>query len=257
MLVICYGIAKSGSTLAYELVRGVLMSAGYSQDKFDHGALKPRLGGNHMASLERAELESLIAAIGCENIVAAKTHKCFEDPDFPWMEDLQRHRKIQVVASYRDPRDMCLSLLDHGRRSREAGRRAFSGVRKISRAIEVIEKAIPKFAKWSSLEGSLRLYFETVAFAPDDAIDAIERALGVSCDHEEAKRHAFEDAFTQHNKGKKARYEEELSERESQAMLRTFGPFIERVCRENDETWFEEFRRRILSGADSSQTQAG
>jgi len=253
MLVVCYGIAKSGSTLAYELVRGVLMSAGHSQKKFAHHALKPRGRGNHMASVRPADLESLIEALGDERILAAKTHQCFEDADFRRMEELQHQRKLQVFTSYRDPRDMCLSLIDHGARSREAGRPGFSRVHDLSRAVEVIERAIPKFAKWSSLRGSLRLYFETVAFEPDAAIDVIEAGLGVVCDRKKAKRHAFEKAFTQRNKAQKTRHEEELSATEKEAMLDAFGPFIERVCRSKDDSWFGEFRSQMLAGSDSRQ----
>lgn len=246
MLVICYGIAKSGSTLAYELVKGVLMSAGHDQKKLRSRGLKPRRRGNYMASLKRDELSELVDTIGPGRIVAAKTHMVFPDDMFEWLEELQAARKLQVVASYRDPRDMCLSLVDHGERSRTKGTKDFARIRDLEDATRLIAKAIGKFARWASLEGSLRLYYETVAYAPDDAIDAIEKALGVTCDHAAAKAHAFEDAFTQRNKATRNRYEDELDDDEKREMLENFGPFIARVCQANDPAWFAEFRASLL-----------
>ena len=254
MLVICYGIAKSGSTLAFELVRGVLESAGHGQKKLKGApGLKPRARGNHLETMSKEDLSALIETIGPGRIVAVKTHKTFDDSMFGWVEDLQRQRKLQAIVSYRDPRDMCLSLVDHGKDSRAAGRRGFARIHDLDDAARIIQTAIPKFAKWGSLEGTLRLYFETVAFAPDDAIDAIERTLGVTCDHEEAKRHAFEDAFTQRNKARRNRYLDEMNEDQKARMLETFRPFIERVCNGGGDEWYREFRGNILAGASSRE----
>ena len=247
MLVICCGMAKSGSTLSFELVKGVLISAGYSQAKVKSIGLKPRGRGNHIADLSHEAILDMIEQIGPDRIVAAKTHKCFFDDMFGWMEDLQAARKIQVVTSYRDPRDVCLSLVDHGAKARESGRSGFSKIHDLSRAADVFARAIPKFRKWGALRGSLRLYFETMAFSPDAAVDAIETALGVSCDHEEAKKHAFEDAFTQRNKARKNRFEEELDEAQKKELETRFGEFIERVCRKNDDRWFAAYREQVLS----------
>jgi hypothetical protein len=252
MLVICCGMAKSGSTLSFELVRGVLMGAGHRQSKVRCAGIKPRARGNHLSSLSRESLLDVIEAIGPGRIVAAKTHKCFSDDMFGWMEQLQVERKIQVVASYRDPRDVCLSLIDHGEKARKDGRQGFARIRDLTGAADVFARAIPKFRKWCSLKGSLRLHFETMAFTPDDAIGAIERVLGVSCDHESAKTHAFEGAFTQRNKAKKNRYEDELDDAQKQELGDRFGEFIERVCRQNDDQWFAAYREQALAGSAQS-----
>ena len=248
MLVICYGIAKSGSTLAFELVKGVLESAGHSQKKVPSAAIKPKGKRiNYLAEVTPEAIEDTIAAIGPDRIVAAKTHLDLPDSLFRWFETMQADRKLQVITSYRDPRDMCLSLIDHGSRAREAGRRGFAGVRDLSDASDMIERAIGKFRKWSALRGSLRLFYETVAYAPDDAITAIERTLGITCDHEAAKAHAFQDARTLKNKAEKNRFEQELDERQKTLMQERFGFFIDRICRGNDEQWFADCRTEMLA----------
>ena len=258
MLVICYGIAKSGSTLAFELVKGVLESAGHSQKKLKGApGIKPRGRGNHMESVEKADLAALIDAVGPDRIVAAKTHKTFDDALFAWMEEQQRLRRLQVVASYRDPRDICLSLIDHGARSRDSGRRGFSRIKDLDDAEHVVSRAIGKFAKWGALEGTLRLYFETAAFDPDAAIAAIEGVLGVKGDAESAKKHAFEDAFTQRNKAKRSRYLDEMDEAEQARMLKTFGSFIEQACLAKDDQWYRAIRGRLLAGVPSEEIGVG
>ncbi len=247
MLVICYGIPKSGSTLAYELVKGILKDAGYSQKRVPSIGVRPGRRGNYIAAMTRDAVADLVKVIGPDRIVAAKTHMEFSDDMFGWLEELQSTRKLQVIASYRDPRDMCLSLIDHGAEARASGRQGFTQISDLTRAANLIEDAIWRFRKWASLRGSLRLFYETVAFAPDEAIDAIEKVLGVTSDHDEVKRHAFEDAFTQKNKARRNRYHDELDETQKAEMLARFGPFIERVCGRSDEQWFTGFREQMLA----------
>ena len=248
MLVICYGMAKSGSTLAFELVRGVLESAGHSQEKLDLKAFKPRNRGNHLRDVSRRRLEAAFEAIGPDHIVAAKTHKELPDELYGWAEEMQAARKLQVIASYRDPRDVCLSLVDHSARSREQGKRSYARLQDLDRASQAVERSIGKFRQWASLTGSLRLFYETVAFSPDEAIDAIERTLGVTADHERAKRHAFEESFTQRNKGSaRNRYIEEMDDEQKARMLEKFGPFIGDVCGSNDQAWFDAHRSEMLA----------
>jgi hypothetical protein len=242
-------MAKSGSTLAYEMVKGVLADAGHDQRKVRSSGLKPRRG-NYIAALSREAVLDVIESIGPDRIVAAKTHMTFDNEMFAWLEDLQAQRKLQVFASYRDPRDMCLSLVDHGRRSREAGKGGdFAHIRDLDRAAEVVEKAITKFRKWASMQGSVKLCFDTVAFTPDDANSVIEKTLGVTADHDAVKRHAFEDAFTQKNTARKSRFETELGTDKQTALESRFSEFIDRVCRKDDPQWFSEYRNQLRAGA--------
>jgi len=248
MLVICYGMAKSGSTLTFELVKGVLTGAGHSQEKVRSSGLKPRARGNYILSVTRETVTDIIDSIGPDRIVAAKTHGKFSDDMFGWLEDLQRQRKLQVITSYRDPRDICLSLVDHGDKARNNGRRGFAAIHDLGDAANLVERAVVKFRKWSALRGAVRLYFDTVAFSPDEAIATIENVLGVSCDREAAKKYAFEDAFTQRNKARRNRFEDEMDEEDRTEITARFQEFIEEACVRNDQMWFSRCRERILAG---------
>ena len=246
MLVICYGMAKSGSTLAFEVVRGVLMSAGHNQGRVSSSGVSPTARRNFMKTADRASIEALLEYTGDGRILAVKSHHVFKDDMFEWLEELQATRKLQVIASYRDPRDICLSLVDAGDRSRQRGKRAFAKIDGLPRATRQVKKASQNFRKWGALRGTLRLYYDIVAFSPDKAIDAVERVLNVKSDREAVMKHAFQKASTHKNKATQNRYATELDESGQQEMLEIFGPFIQRVCEQNDDQWFSEYREEIL-----------
>jgi hypothetical protein len=257
MLVISYGIPKSGSTLAYEVIRGVLMSAGHRQDSIHNDRLDEDEPGrgikrSFMAGITRDKLEELMAQIGRDRLVAVKTHSPFEPSLFPWIEEKQAAGELQVIASYRDPRDICLSLIDAGERSRAKGRKAFAAVGGIEKAARNVERRINAFRKWAALKGTLRLDYDMVAFETDKAIDRIEEVLKVRCDRAEVMRYAFEDAHTLKNKAKRHRYMDELDDEEKEILRKIFKKFIRKVIEKNDQSWFDDYREELLEEAAAS-----
>lgn len=252
MLVISYGIPKSGSTLAYEVIRGVLMSAGHDHevfrnDRLDGDERQARgIKRNFIASIDRDAVEEAMAQVPPGRVVAVKTHSPFAPDLFRWLEELQQKRAIQVIASYRDPRDICLSLMDAGERSRQKGKTAFSAVGDIEKAAENVKRRIVAFRRWAALKGTLRLNYDDVAFDTDKAIDAIEATLGVKCDRAEVMRYAFEEAHTLKNKARRHRYEDELDDEQKEFLRKTFKNFIRKVMGQNDQKWFDKFRDELL-----------
>jgi hypothetical protein len=246
MLVICYGMAKSGSTLAFEMVRGILMSVGQSQSRVSCSGVSATARGNFMKTADRTSIGNLLDYAGSSRILAVKSHHVFPDEMFAWLEELQANRQLQVIASYRDPRDVCLSLIDAGSRARQNGRRGFAKIDGLPQAIRQVQKSSQNFRKWAAIRGTLRLSYETVAFSPDAAITAAEQVLGVKADRPKVMKHAFENAFTHKNKAVRHRYLDELTADEQAEMLEVFGAFIENVCQRDDARWFSDHRDEIL-----------
>src|SRR5665213_3372977 len=115
MLVLCYGMPKSGSTLAFELVKGVLRSAGFEQENFvndqtgEENLKTPGPGKrNFIRGVEKEKLAGIMARIGPNRKIAIKTHTDFPDELFGWFEEMQAKGELQIFASYRDPREMVL-----------------------------------------------------------------------------------------------------------------------------------------------------
>jgi hypothetical protein len=258
MLIISYGIPKTGSTLAFELARGLLINVGFAQDL--HYDDKPGPSGERgtkrgfLKTATRERIEELIAQIGPERRIVIKTHAGFEPDMFAWLEERQQRRDIQVIASYRDPRDIALSVLDAGERARARllvkpdSPKAFSHVQDLEHAAKNIAVRIVHFRRWAALKGSLRVDYEDVAFEPVKAIDAMERALGVVCNREEVLHYAFEEAFTLKNKAKRHRYLDEMDDAQKKMMRRIFRNFIKNVCEESNQEWFDVYREKMLRG---------
>lgn len=253
MLVLCFGIQKSGSTLAFELVKGVLQTAGFEQtflrnERFKDGAPIPPSARNYIEGVTRQKIEELAAEIGPERRIAVKTHGMFADAMFPWLEEMQARRKLQVIVSWRDPRDVCLSLLDAGERSRRIEAGAFTELKTLDDAAEYVRRRIASYRKWATLRGALRLDYDTVAYEPDKAIDAMEKVLGVTGNRVMAKQHAFEEADTRKNKARRDRYRAEMTGEQQAELEKTFRRFLKESG--DDLSWREQFRERLLAGID-------
>ena len=115
-----------------------------------------------------------------------------------------------------------------------------------------VKKRIVDFRHWAALEGSLRLYYETVAFRPDDAISAIETVLDVKADHERVKHYVFEDARTLKNKAKSQRHLEDMDDLPHKELTEFFRNFICKACDQGDQNWYDKFRRKILEGLETA-----
>lgn len=250
MLVLCYGIPKSGSTIGFELVKGVLLGAGVSQDRLSAPGItkaKNPKKKNFFAKPRRQSLPEfkdtllrLISAIGPDRMVAVKTHMGAPAAAFAWLEELQARRQLQVIASYRDPRDICLSLVDAPR---------FARLEDLEIAADHVEGRLRQFMFWASLKGALRLCYETVAFEPHKAIDLIEQTLGVTCDRDHAIKYAFEQAKTPFNKGIPHRHLTDMTDEQKERYTQRFDTFIQKVCVEDDQEWFEQRRCNLLGRA--------
>jgi hypothetical protein len=252
MLVLCYGIQKSGSTLAFELVKGVLETAGFEQtflrnERFKAGTPVPKSARNYIEGITRAKIEDLMAEIGSARKIAVKTHGSAPEEMFPWLENMQARRELQIVVSWRDPRDICLSLLDAGEASRRVGAGAFGGLVTLDDAANYVRRRIGAYRKWAALRGALRLDFDIVAYDPDKAIDAIESVLGVSGDHTLAKRHAFEYADTRKNKALRDRHLSEMTDSQKAAMTAAFRQFLRQTGGPDSARWSETWRKTILA----------
>jgi hypothetical protein len=259
MLVLCYGMPKSGSTLAFEIVKGMLSNAGFEQENFINdvaGAESLKAPGpnkrNFIGELSKERIVDVMATIGPNRRIAVKTHTNFPDDLFGWFEELQARGELQIIASYRDPREMCLSLMDAAERARKRDSDAFREVGAMRRAQRSVRNRIKQFRKWASVKGGVRIGYDTVAFLPEDAISHLETVFNLTCDHAAVKHYAFHEAGTQRNKAVPARYRNELNAEENAEMLSRFGEFISRVCDQDDQSWFDLCRRKMLkaTGAD-------
>jgi len=249
MLVICYGITKSGSTLAFELAKQALAHCGHPQDRLSDEVVTPGHKINFVDSMSAARIEKLEHEIGPDRIIAVKTHAGLDREKFQYVDRLCADGRLKVQIVYRDPRDVCLSMVDAGRKARAQGHGAFSEIHDISDAIHSVEKQLAKLRRWGALSNVLRISYDKAAFETDAALSAIDAHLGLASNHAAVIDEVMNRAFTQKNKGVRGRHRNELNEPDRKVMAIVFGAFLKQVLAEDDFSWFTDARRSLLQGA--------
>jgi Sulfotransferase domain len=239
MIVTCYGITKSGSTLAFELACKALANVGHPQTRLADELVDAGHNINFLSELPVHRLQNLITAVDDGSIVAFKTHGGLGQPAFRLATDLCSRGLLRVQVVWRDPRDVCLSLVDAGAQARAANRDSFSEIVTLEEAATEVCKQLANLRKWASMPGALILSYDEVAFDTDRALQAIDTHLGIRSDHEAVIDEVFNRTFTQKNKGVKNRYTTELDDEQLMMLETRFSKFIKTVCVERDYSWFK------------------
>ncbi|MGX9964700.1 hypothetical protein ACVFYP_15325 [Roseomonas sp. F4] len=225
MLVFSYGIPKSGSTLAFELAKAVARLGGHSQRKLP-AALLP--GGHKVNFAQDLTPEALrgLAALAEGRLRIIKTHAC---PGPDWVAEyraLAARGLVSAHVNHRDPRDICLSLLDAGRLARGRGEQAFSEFVTLEDAADRVRRYLGEQAIWSGLPRRLDLQYDDCAFRMDSAIEAIKADLGIACPNWPVRLWVTRFAFTYRNKAVPSRHAAELTPDEAAWLAREFAAWL-------------------------------
>lgn len=249
MLVLCYGMPKSGCTPVFELVRAMLSLAGYPQETFINEERGGDKSGSDMRNvarnLTREKIGRMLSAIGADGKVVVKTHSRMPEGQFRWLEELHENGQLCVVASYRDPRAMCLSALTSAAKRKKGISSEVIDTIELRHVAANLQRRIPHFREWGALKGALRLDYDSVALLTDDAMDRIEATLNITCDRITAKREALETSHVNKTKSRQDRYEE-LSGSQNAEMMERFGEFLHQVCNLDNQEWFDAKRPGLL-----------
>ncbi len=226
MIVFCYGIPKSGSTLAFQMTRAIAVLAGHPQWRLPHPLRTPGHKVNFHQTLDPTLLHAVAARAG-RRILLIKTH---DRPGPAWIaayRALAARGEAAAILNHRDPRDICLSLCDAGRAARAAGQQAFSEFVTLEDAAARVAGYLEELAVWRDLPRVLELRYETCAFQMDAAIDAIEAHLGLRVPHWPVRFYAGRIAFTHRNKAVPERHRAELGSEERARVDACFGPYLD------------------------------
>ncbi len=221
-----YGMTKSGSTLSYELARSALISGGCPQPRLSLAAVENRKKINfcrHIDETRAHAIRSEVNEIGSK--VAIKTHT---RPD-PVVVKMLQNNEAFAHATFRDPREIALSMVDHGKRNRDIGKKAFAQYVTIDDTVEDIMHQTNSLLAWLSLPNVRPLLYDKVAFDMERTTNQLIDELGVETTVEPVIEMATKERFTQKNKAKKSRFKAELSEAVSEKFRSIFAPMFERL----------------------------
>lgn len=236
MIIVSFGINKSGSTLAFEMTKAILELNGFPQARLDDHLLGTRWHHiNFAPEWTDARLRSLIEAANGTRIVV-KTHAGPAAISSNLIVDSIEANELRVHVVYRDPRDTVLSMLDAGFRARRSGGRGPSAIRALDDAIERIGERLEGLRQWGSFR-SLKLCYEDFAFDGPAGPTVIAEDLGLEVDPPEVWE-IVNQAFTQKNVARPERYKTELSLDEIVRIERAFPLYLEVVRGNPPVGWF-------------------
>ena len=249
MIVLCYGMTKSGSTLAFELCKAVLEQRGYQQRRLPDTVTVPGRNVNFINEVSISRLRAALADSSDKEIIAIKVHAPAGATEIKFIESAIADGTMKVQVNLRDPREICLSLVDAGRKAREKNRGAFAEIVTLADAAAGVGKQLRVCRNWGAINGALHLLYNDVAFDAPRAVQEICADFGFPMlDESElatAMSQVFEDAFTQRNKAVKDRYRSDMSEQDGETLLAQLGggrAFVRHVCEQRDFEWFRRER---------------
>ena len=223
MVYFSYGMTKCGTTLAYHMVSEALAQAGAEQNRLPDHLIGPNRKinfGAHFTATQADELWQAVQSIG--HPIVVKTHT---RPDPAIVQMMQDGRAI-AHACYRDPRDMALSMLDHGARARTAGNPAFSEIVTLDDAKNGIRNQCDSLTAWLRLPNILPLNFENIAFDMPTTVQRLLDQLRIEGDPDRIIAKVLDGRFTQLNKGISKRHNAEMSAQNNREFACEFAPFM-------------------------------
>ncbi len=225
LLYFSYGMTKTGSTLAFQLVRSALDLCGYPQDRLGLDVVDRSLRRNfvnHISERQLTELKQEAKKRG--HIIVLKTHM---RPDPGVVKMIQSGEAI-AHAGYRDPRDMMLSMLDHAAKSRAEGESNFAELISTKQVLVNIRHQFDSLTAWLRLPGTMPLCYDDVAFDTETTAKRLLSRLGLGFDAALLADIVQNQRFTQKNKGKSGRYRTEMAPETAAEIGAEFAPFLER-----------------------------
>jgi hypothetical protein len=180
MIVISFGMRKSGSTLGYRMAGAVLELSGFPQVQLPDGVVEPGKEINVVRFWSDGHLSRLLDASEGQRIVV-KTHTAPGPVTLGVLFDAIEAGNVRINVIFRDPRDTVLSILDHAARSRASDETPFKNVFTIDDAVRKICKGLTALWQWSAYP-SLKLLYDDFAFDPVRGPMLIAEQLGVSVD---------------------------------------------------------------------------
>jgi hypothetical protein len=204
MIYICYGMTKSASTLLYQLTEELLRVAGRKPVRLK-APFKPIVSvENYFDTIDPPLLQDIEARHPGRDVVL-KTHQA----PHPQIAARVRDGDILASASIRDPREIALSMIDHGERSRHWGYEQFSECRAPQDALPSLDNQIATFRAWAALPPVIVFRYNEICFETKAVASRVAEQLGVAADVDAALK-PFADTKTigQFNKGVALRWRE-------------------------------------------------
>jgi hypothetical protein len=236
MIVISYGVEKSGTTLAYEMAKAVLALNGHPQGLLEPRFVKGHRRNNLIGDWSEAALADLLACTARTKLVV-KTHHPLPARTADRVREGIDAGEIKLHVVFRDPRDAVLSMIDWERvRPQPSGDMFQAEIRTVSDACAVLRRRLRNLRSWGALP-SLKLPYEAFAFDRTFGPRAIAQHLGLEVDPEEVWS-VVDQLETKKNVARAGRHHQELPVDARDRIERAFADFMP-VVEQGSCSWFD------------------
>ncbi|MBX2854070.1 MAG: hypothetical protein KTR21_03725 [Rhodobacteraceae bacterium] len=231
MIVLSYGMTKSASSFAWLVLKEILRLGGARPIDLSPLARHHASSIDFVDPVDEPELKLVEIESGGRSVVV-KTHSAISD----YVAVLVQRRPTIIFLSHRDPRDIALSLMDHGARSRASGGEDFAECLDHDSTTPMVAEQVRRLMTWVRAQDvqpySVYVDYDALCFDTEATlvkmIERLEPGLRepVCADYVAASFHD-KSRIPQFNKGAPRRWEREMSETVSERYLSEFASYYE------------------------------
>lgn len=240
MFILSVGMQKSGSGLLFNLTNDLLVFGGKSDVRKVRELYKLddllKYHNCNMGELSPDKISRLLEIAKVEQTFVIKTHSGIQ----PHVLDLIKQGSIKATVIYRDPRDVVVSAMDHGKKIRENGENhSFASCTSIEITVETVKGWLSKsIIPWLQFPhpNILTMRYEDLTTHPVFELQRLCQFLGVDAGKEEllaviAKYNSenldeFMKDYLHFNEGKTGRFRNVLSVAEADYCNRAFENYF-------------------------------
>jgi hypothetical protein len=228
MIYISYGFTKSASTFLYQLIEEVYRAAGRKPARLDPPFRRPLSLDNYVNVIDAKVLQEVVAQANGRDVVL-KTHGGAHPDIVPLVES----GDVLASASVRDPREMALSMIDHGRRSRQWGYEEFSAFHTPRDTLASLDEQMEWFRSWTSLPRVPVFAYNDICFDTPSVVERLAAQIGVAVRTEDVLLPFRSNrGIGQYSKGAALRYQE-MSAEDQALFLERYAPLYQDYSFEN------------------------
>lgn len=244
MVILSAGMPKSGSGYLYNILNAILVAAGSA----DARQIKTRRNledlmkwhNNNIGELALKKLIRLWLISIQDGPFAVKTHK---GPKLS-TKALNKLGLLKIIYCYRDPRDVLLSAVDHGKRIiAEGGNHTFAKMVDFDMASKKVKSWLRVWKRYNYMTGVMMVKYEDMMEKPIENTKKIVTFLKISVTDEQlediiwkfSRNNPDGDRTGMHfNKAKTHRYKTETTEAQKTKHQEAFGDYLEAMGYETE-----------------------
>lgn len=218
-------MTKSASSFVYQLQERIIELSDYDLVKLPEDIRGNKARENYIASVNKEKVEKILEWLPENAATVIKTHGAPSDLAI----QLVRNKQALASATYRDPREIAVSLLDHGKRSRDKGIKDFANFYSPIDTLNEIKIQIDnRFKPWRNTENCLAINYNLTKSSPETLVEMLLQQMEIKNVDVKDVLAPFEDKskIIHYNVGENNRYLNRFEESELKSFNSAFESFI-------------------------------